>query len=85
MISMIWPERLRAQSPAYAKRFTDALFARVSTLENFPQAGRVVPEKADGTIRELVHRHYRIVYRIVTATQVDIVSVQATNRPLTGI
>ena len=33
-------------------------------LENFPFLGRVVPEFKIETIREIIHRPYRIVYRV---------------------
>jgi plasmid stabilization system protein ParE len=39
------------------------LVAAVERLEAFPQSGRVVPERNDEAIREVIVRPYRIVYR----------------------
>jgi plasmid stabilization system protein ParE len=36
----------------------------VSRLENHPRSGRIVPELTDPSIREIVVRDYRVVYRL---------------------
>ncbi len=38
--------------------------ARVDQLENFPELGRVVPERNQPNIREIIVKNYRIVYRV---------------------
>jgi addiction module RelE/StbE family toxin len=48
----------------YAARFINTLIARVEQLYEFPQSGRVVPEKNDPEIRELIEGNYRIFYRL---------------------
>jgi plasmid stabilization system protein ParE len=40
------------------------VFAAIERLENFPQSGRVVPEKNDPQIREILLGNYRIIYRL---------------------
>jgi len=40
------------------------LVIRVDELFEFPESGRVVPEKEDPAIRELIEGHYRIFYRL---------------------
>jgi plasmid stabilization system protein ParE len=40
------------------------LVAAVERLEAFPESGRVVPERNDEGIREVIVRPYRIVYRL---------------------
>ena len=47
-----------------AKKFIKGLFSSVECLPVFPESGRVVPEFKDSTIREIIHRPCRIVYRI---------------------
>ncbi len=37
---------------------------RVENTSHFPLSNRVVPEKADGTIREAILNPYRIVYAV---------------------
>jgi toxin ParE1/3/4 len=50
--------RLRAEAFAYR------LLAETDKLQSFPEIGRVVPEYGIQTIRELIVRSYRIVYRV---------------------
>lgn len=51
----------------YASRFVDKIIAAVEHLENFPFSGRIVPEKNDETIREVILGNYRIFYKVVSA------------------
>ena len=76
-------ERLGALSPAYAKAFVDAIFAKADLLRQFPELGRMVPEYGDPAIRELFHRHYRLFYFVMPdKAQVSITSVQSSRYPL---
>lgn len=50
--------------PAAAARFGQSVFDAVDRLIDFPELGRVVPEFRDPTIREIIRRPCRIVYRI---------------------
>lgn len=47
-------------SPFYAERFISKIISRVDQLENMPLSGRIVPEKDDPSIRELIEGNYRI-------------------------
>jgi len=51
-------------SPDRACVFGDALVARTKQLADFPEAGRVVPAYHDPDAREIIHRSYRIIYRL---------------------
>jgi toxin ParE1/3/4 len=51
-------------NPAAALKLGDLIFARVDTLEKFPELGRVVPERNQPNLREIVVKNYRIVYRL---------------------
>jgi plasmid stabilization system protein ParE len=77
-------EYAAANSPAFADRLVDRLISRVTILENFPEAGRIVPEFARPNLRELPERNFRIVYRIVTTGRIDIIRVHPTALPLTA-
>lgn len=48
----------------YASRFISKLIQRVDQLIEFPESGRIVPEKKDTEIRELIEGNYRIFYRL---------------------
>ena len=51
-------------SARYADLVVERILAAVARLESHPLSGRVVPEVADESIREVIHRTYRIVYRL---------------------
>jgi plasmid stabilization system protein ParE len=50
-------------SEAYADRFVQKIIEAVEKAAAFPMIGRRVPEADDDTIREILYRKYRIVYR----------------------
>jgi toxin ParE1/3/4 len=50
--------------PDRALRFGKFLIQHTRSLGQFPERGRVVPEFDDESIRELIVRAYRIVYRV---------------------
>lgn len=50
--------------PEAAARFGQSVFDTLERLIDFPESGRVVPEFRDPTIREIIHRPCRIVYRL---------------------
>jgi toxin ParE1/3/4 len=47
-----------------AERWVNEVFEKVGDLKAFPESGRIVPETANETIRELIYGNYRIVYRV---------------------
>ena len=51
-------------SAFYAARFISKLIERVDQLIEFPESGRVVPEKNQPEIRELIEGNYRIFYQL---------------------
>ena len=57
-------EFISQDSPHYARLFALDVLAAVERLINFPELGRVVPEKDSPLIRELIMGNYRIVYRL---------------------
>lgn len=61
-------------NPGRAVSFVDELISRAEALTDNPHIGRVVPEIARPEMRELIHRKYRIVYR-VEGDHVEILTV----------
>jgi toxin ParE1/3/4 len=55
---------IAAERPAAAERMVAELFGAVKRLARFPESGRQVPEFARPELREVLHRGYRIVYRV---------------------
>ena len=75
MASLIWSpqslhdlESIRSyiaeDSPVYADLMVRRIVATVERLATFPQSGRVVPERNQPEIREVIVRPYRVVYRL---------------------
>ena len=52
------------QNPLAGRNFGDKAIELVEQASVFPESGRVVPEFGIPTIRELIHKPYRIVYRV---------------------
>ena len=62
--------------PAAGQKFVQSVFDTVEQLRRFPEAGRVVPEFDNPSIREVIRRPCRIVYRInATKSLVEIARV----------
>ena len=51
-------------SEFYALRFVEMVFEILERMCAFPNAGRIVPEAEDDSIREIFFYSYRIMYRI---------------------
>lgn len=68
---------IRRDNPVAAERFALGLIEQVEMLGKFPQMGRVVPERNDPAVREIIYRHcYRIVYRwLSTKNSIEIIRV----------
>ena len=56
-------EYIAADSPRYAGLVVERIVAGVERLRAFPESGRVVPERNDPQIREVIIPPYRVVYR----------------------
>jgi toxin ParE1/3/4 len=77
---IIWSEQARddlqsivlfiaQDNPIVAESFGYRLMSKVDVLAQFPQIGRVVPEENDETIREIILRPYRIIYKVLAEKQ----------------
>jgi addiction module RelE/StbE family toxin len=78
---IIWSEQARddlqsivlfiaQDNPTVAETFGYRLMSKVDVLAQFPQIGRVVPEENDETLREIVLRPYRIIYKVLEKKQI---------------
>ena len=71
-------------SEAYADRFVQRIIEAVEKAAAFPLLGRRVPEADDDTIREILFRKYRIMYRVEPA-RILVLMVIHSARDLTQI
>jgi plasmid stabilization system protein ParE len=51
-------------NPVRAENFGRELITKTRLLVSFPEMGRVVPEFDEPDTREIIHKSYRIVYRV---------------------
>ncbi|MFX0102563.1 MAG: type II toxin-antitoxin system RelE/ParE family toxin [Candidatus Hodarchaeota archaeon] len=66
-------------SPSAAEKLATEINERVKGLEKFPRMGRIVPEREDPDLRELILGNYRIIYRI-TDGDVEILAIMHSKR-----
>ena len=63
-------------NPPAALKLGEQIFARVDTLAQFPELGRIVPERGEPHIREIVVNPYRLIYRLnKNKNQIEILRV----------
>ena len=93
MVKLIWTDQaiddlgnigdyIAEDSEKYAKLTVKKLYERVEILKTFPQTGRIVPEKNEENLRELIEGNYRIIYEIISADQINILTVYHSARDL---
>ena len=74
MIDLLWSPQsfqdldgIRAyigeDSPAYAELTVQRIVAAVERLRLFPDSGRMVPERQEPDLREVIVGNFRVVYR----------------------
>jgi addiction module RelE/StbE family toxin len=51
------------------------ILKKVEILENFPKIGRTIPEINNTIFREIFYKNFRIMYKIVSDNQIDILAV----------
>ena len=57
-------EYIAKDSEHYASLTIERIFSAVERLIQFPRSGRVVPERDDPEIREVIVGRFRVVYRV---------------------
>lgn len=66
-------------SPRYASVVVQRLIDAVGRLDAFPESGRMVPELAEPSVREVIHGSYRIVYELRTE-RIEVLTVFRASR-----
>jgi len=76
-------EYIKLDSVRYAKLQVIRIKSRTHILKSHLQAGRVVPEIESEQIRELIEGNNRIIYKVISKAQVDILTIHHSARDLT--
>ena len=69
-------------SKKYAYIHINRIREKAQMLKQHPKLGRIVPEKNDANIREIIYGNYRIIYKIVNINRVDVLTVYHSARIL---
>jgi toxin ParE1/3/4 len=72
---------IATDSPRYAALVIERIMGAVERLSSFPESGRIVPERNDPAIREVIVTPYRVVYRLKPGL-VEITTVFRASRTL---
>lgn len=75
-------EYISKDSKIYAKRQILKIRQRTDVLKSQTYSGRMVPEVQDKNIREVFQGNYRIIYKIVSENQIDILTIHHSARNL---
>lgn len=75
---------IATESPRYAALVVERIMGAVERLTAFPESGRIVPERNDPTIREVIVKPYRVVYRLRPGL-VEVVTVFRASRILPDV
>jgi toxin ParE1/3/4 len=93
MVKIVWTELsisdlkeifeyISEDSNRYAALTVNKIYQRVQVLIENPSLGRIVSEFNEKFIRELIEGNYRIIYRIKSEQQIDILRVYHSSRLL---
>jgi addiction module RelE/StbE family toxin len=75
-------EFISKDSFKYAEIQVQRFFSKVDVLISHPHSGRIVPETNNKLIRELIQGNYRIIYKIISVNQIDILTVHNSRKLL---
>jgi plasmid stabilization system protein ParE len=93
MVKIVWTEIsiidlkeifdfIADDSVRYATITTNRIYQRAQEIIDNPYLGRIVPEFNEKFVRELVEGNYKIIYRIKSNIQIDILRVYHSSRLL---
>jgi len=93
MVKLVWTELstedlkeifdyIAKDSERYASITVNKIYNRAQDIIDNPYVGRIVPEINKKVIREVISGNYRIIYKIINESQVDILRVYHSARLL---
>ena len=68
-------EFIATDSATYGRKLVSSIIRKAQVLNSFPAMGRMVPELANESIREMIISQYRIIYTISSKGDVEILAV----------
>jgi plasmid stabilization system protein ParE len=91
MVQVVWAKRaetdlkalklyLDQHSPGAASLVAQKIKKKITLLMSFPEMGRMVPEDHDPFLREIIMDRYRIIYQIISDSEIHILRVHNSSR-----
>jgi len=74
---------IKQDSEKYARLQISRIRSRTQILKTHRNSGRIVPEFDNSNIRELIVGRYRIVYKNVSESRIDILTIHHSARDMT--
>jgi toxin ParE1/3/4 len=68
-------EYIQRDNPMAAEKWVESVFQVVGQLAQFPESGRIIPEIKQSHFREIIHGHYRVIYRL-EEKQISILTIR---------
>ena len=93
MVKLIWTDQsiddlgdianyIGESSEKYASLTVQKLYKKVDILKSYPKSGRMVAEKNEEQVRELIEGNYRIIYEIASDDLIYILTIYHSSRNL---
>lgn len=68
-------EYIQRDNPMAAEKWVESVFQVIGQLAQFPESGRIIPEIKQSHFREIIHSHYRVIYRL-EEKQISILTIR---------
>lgn len=68
-------EYIQRDNPMAAEKWVESVFQVVGQLAQFPESGRIIPVIKQQHFREIIHGHYRVIYRL-EEKQISILTIR---------
>lgn len=79
MVQIIWSQRsikdldsigeyIASDSEYAAEKFVQEILKKANSLLTYPERGRPIPENIAGNYRQILHKSYRIIYKLEKKT-----------------
>lgn len=75
-------EYISKDSKKYAQLQVLKIFKRTQILKKLPYSGKILIELHRNDLRELIEGNYRIIYKIVSESRIDILTIHHASRDL---
>lgn len=95
MVRIVWTQKslgdlneifdyIAKDAKRYASIVVDKIYTKIQKLVLFPSIGRIVPEFNDSDLREIIEGNFRIIYKIISPSEIHIIRIFHSSRLLSS-